>query len=176
VRSKKEGAYLYHNPKALKKAFENSVGDRFGRVLSLKPTGLFPLVLKESKWLTKGAIVSIGAAAQALHPIAGQGLNLALRDASDLAKILMEKNFWNHQEEGLRRYQSHRRKDRLNTLLLTHGLAKWLKQPKMAWLTGLGLNGLDASSLLRRQFLSYMIFGVQNRRRGFERNTQKPII
>jgi 2-octaprenyl-6-methoxyphenol hydroxylase len=52
-----------------------------GTVVGLSPLKQFPLGLNAERTLTDGAIVRIGNAAQTLHPVAGQGLNLGLRDA-----------------------------------------------------------------------------------------------
>ncbi|MGL5292138.1 MAG: FAD-dependent monooxygenase, partial [Vibrionaceae bacterium] len=69
---------------ALQKAF----GWRLGRFLSLSKRSSYPLALSQAEQLVNHRFVAIGNAAQTLHPVAGQGFNLALRDAVTLAKCI----------------------------------------------------------------------------------------
>ena len=55
---------------------------------AISPLKRFPLGLNAERSLTDGRIVRIGNAAQTLHPVAGQGLNLGLRDAAELVRAL----------------------------------------------------------------------------------------
>ena len=55
---------------------------------SMSPLKAFPLGLNAERTLTDGRTVRIGNAAQTLHPVAGQGLNLGLRDAFELVRAL----------------------------------------------------------------------------------------
>lgn len=63
-------------------------GDRLGRFTSVGPRQAFALGLNASAQLADGRVFAIGNAAQTLHPVAGQGMNLALRDAVSLATAL----------------------------------------------------------------------------------------
>ena len=61
---------------------------RTPRLAALSPLKAFPLGLSAERTLTDGRTVRIGNAAQTLHPVAGQGLNLGMRDAFELVRSL----------------------------------------------------------------------------------------
>lgn len=69
-------------------------GDRQGRFIEVSARKSFPLTLRYAKSAIAQRVALIGNAAQALHPVAGQGFNLGMRDADALAKIILaaEKN------------------------------------------------------------------------------------
>ena len=69
-------------------ALSSAFGDRLGRLHSQAPRHVFPLELKARRAQAHGRTATIGNAAQTLHPVAGQGLNLGLRDAAQLAQAL----------------------------------------------------------------------------------------
>src|SRR5438270_241215 len=62
--------------------------DAAGRLADISPLKAFALGLHAERTLTDGRTVRIGNAAQMLHPVAGQGLNLGLRDAIELVRAL----------------------------------------------------------------------------------------
>ncbi|MEY3975243.1 MAG: hypothetical protein RLZZ33_298 [Pseudomonadota bacterium] len=68
---------------------QSAFGWRIGRLLRVGRRQGYPLRLTRSAAITADRCVLIGNAAQALHPVAGQGFNLGLRDAVTLAEILM---------------------------------------------------------------------------------------
>ncbi|QEI08131.1 monooxygenase [Pigmentiphaga aceris] len=69
-------------------ALSDTFGDRLGRLSPIGPRGRFPLGVSLRREVVDGRSVAIGNAAQTLHPVAGQGLNLGLRDAARLAQAL----------------------------------------------------------------------------------------
>ena len=69
-------------------AFQAHFGFRAGRFLTVKDRRSYPLKLRTVSSVVAGHVVVIGNAAQALHPVAGQGFNLGLRDAEELAGML----------------------------------------------------------------------------------------
>ena len=69
-------------------AFQQHFGARAGKFLSISNRRSFPLKLRTVSSRVAGKVVVIGNAAQALHPVAGQGFNLGLRDADDLSQRL----------------------------------------------------------------------------------------
>ncbi len=73
---------------AFSAALAEAFGDRLGALTCLAPRHVFPLVLSARRALVQGRTVAVGNAAQTLHPVAGQGLNLGLRDAARLAQAL----------------------------------------------------------------------------------------
>ncbi|MEO8384436.1 MAG: FAD-dependent monooxygenase, partial [Betaproteobacteria bacterium] len=71
-------------------AFQQHFGHRAGRFIRVVGRRSYPLRLRTVSTRVLGNIAVIGNAAQALHPVAGQGFNLGLRDANDLARLLAE--------------------------------------------------------------------------------------
>jgi 2-octaprenyl-6-methoxyphenol hydroxylase len=65
-------------------------GGRLGEFLAVGPRVVFPLSLRRGAVSPQPGVLSVGNAAQALHPVAGQGLNLGLRDAWELAHMLLD--------------------------------------------------------------------------------------
>jgi 2-octaprenyl-6-methoxyphenol hydroxylase len=65
-------------------------GDRVGNFTSVGKRNCFPLRMKRAPDITLPHTVFIGNAAQTLHPVAGQGFNLGLRDAWELAQIILD--------------------------------------------------------------------------------------
>lgn len=69
-------------------AFQEHFGYRAGKFLSVSQRRSYPLKLRTVSSPVAGHVAVIGNAAQALHPVAGQGFNLGLRDAAALVKSL----------------------------------------------------------------------------------------
>ena len=129
-----------------------------GRLLSLGPLKDFALGLNAERTLTDARVVRIGNAAQTLHPVAGQGLNLGLRDAHQLVQAL---RFETDVDAALRRVEWARAPDRWAMIAATDFLARsftW-HLPGAGLLRGAGLAALQrlgpAKALLARR----MMFG-----------------
>jgi 2-octaprenyl-6-methoxyphenol hydroxylase len=134
-------------------------GQRLGRFTSAGKRLAYPLGLNAGARLGQRS-VAIGNAAQTLHPVAGQGLNLGLRDAAVLARMLASQP--QPQPEILRRFDAERRPDRSLTIGLTDAMARlFADTPKGAGqgLLGLALGLLDAYAPARRLLAEQMMFG-----------------
>jgi 2-octaprenyl-6-methoxyphenol hydroxylase len=124
----------------------------------------FPLALEFASEVVGERLVLMGNAAQSLHPVAGQGFNLGVRDAYELAQeLLATPRDEIGSRERLARYARRRRPDRLAGIGFTHGLlgifggdASWLRWPR-----GLALTLLDALPIAKRAFARAMLFGVR---------------
>ena len=134
-----------------------------GQLVSISALKRFALGLKAHKTLVQdNCIVRIGNAAQTLHPVAGQGLNLGLRDAYALADALslMQR----HQQtlaQVLREVQWQRAPDRLGMIAVTDFLARsftW-QFPGLATARGLGLMAVEHLPLLKQMLARQMMFG-----------------
>ena len=109
-----DGAFLQE----LQEAF----GYRLGRFLKVgKRTG-FPLALVKSQSILAQNTVFIGNAAQSLHPVAGQGLNLGLRDVAQLVELLTKKEHTLGSVDQLNTYQDARQADREAVMHYTNTL------------------------------------------------------
>jgi 2-octaprenyl-6-methoxyphenol hydroxylase len=123
----------------------------------------FPLALEFARPATTGRCVLIGNAAQALHPIAGQGFNLGMRDAFELAQAI---NAIGRDALGgramLADYAARRRVDRYAGIAFTHGLTQLFASdwPLLRWPRGLALTLLDAVPPAKRAFTRAMLFGL----------------
>ena len=135
-------------------------GGRAGPFLRVSGRQSVPLVLRRHPSRVGPRQVWIGNAAQTLHPVAGQGLNLGLRDAWDLAGVLSEAL-----DAGdpavLRRFEATRRWDAAATVRVTDFLARAFIGDDLLHRVGggMGLAALDLCAPARRFFARRMIFG-----------------
>ena len=114
---------------------QEAFGFRLGRITRVGTRHKYPLALTRSDDHIAERLAIVGNAAQALHPIAGQGFNLGLRDAASLAEILAEAREQTSGEldvgDGLwlQRYRAWREADRSNIVRFTDGLVRLFTQP-----------------------------------------------
>ena len=127
-------------------ALQKEFGSRIGRFLKIQDRRLYALGLNYRKEITQGNEVWIGNAAQTLHPVAGQGLNLGLRDAYLLAETLAEifsnseeEQTPHHLEHALTRYAKSRKADRTTTIGLTDFMARVFTSNLLPIVIGRGL-------------------------------------
>jgi 2-octaprenyl-6-methoxyphenol hydroxylase len=139
-------------------------GPHASAVTHAKDRRTFPLVLEYTPALSVARCAAIGNAAQTLHPVAGQGFNLGLRDAHTLARAIIEAP---REAIGSRpmlaRYARSRRPDRLAGVAFTHGLIgvfgnDW---PPLRWSRGVALTLLDAVAPAKRAFTRAMLDGLR---------------
>ncbi|HSV68578.1 MAG TPA: FAD-dependent monooxygenase [Methylibium sp.] len=132
---------------------------RVGRLVGITPLKDFALGLNAERTLVEGRTVRIGNAAQTLHPVAGQGLNLGLRDAHALVAALQGAP--GGMDAALRKVEWQRAPDRWALIATTDFLARsftW-PLPGLASARGLGLAALQALGPLRRAVARQMMFG-----------------
>lgn len=123
----------------------------------------FPLSLEVAPSIVSTRCAVAGNAAQALHPVAAQGLNLGLRDAYELARIIVDTpRDAIGSESMLARYASSRRVDRLAGVAFTHGLLSIFgnASPWLRWPRGVALSALDAVAPAKRAFTRAILFGL----------------
>lgn len=107
--------------------------------------------------------VAIGNAAQALHPVAGQGLNLGLRDAFELAQSLGEAHASGAPlEDALARFRRRRFADRAATVGVTDALARLFTWPSLAPIQSVAFDLLDWAAPLRDRFAKALMFGLRS--------------
>jgi 2-octaprenyl-6-methoxyphenol hydroxylase len=139
-------------------------GERLGRFTQVSERVAFALGLNADPRAT-GRTVAVGNAAQTLHPVAGQGLNLGLRDAAVLARLLARA--FTHTLPGdagvpqaLAQFAKERTRDRGAIVGVTDAMARVFasRGPQQA-VFGLGLAALDAVAPARRLLADLMMFG-----------------
>lgn len=139
-----------------------------GQITAVSSLKAFGLGLNAERSLVEGAwppggpapsrVVRIGNAAQTLHPVAGQGLNLGLRDAFVVARELARTQ---DIDAALRRIDRARAPDRWATIGATDFLARsftW-QWPGAATARGLGLAALQAAGPLKSMLTRQMMYG-----------------
>ena len=134
--------------------FIKELQQRFGfRAGNIEKTGerfSYPLAYTESEQLTKGRIVIIGNAAHALHPVSGQGYNLALRDVAEIAETIVENDDPGH-PLLLAEYHVKRIKDMHRVYQITDSMVKIFSNnfTALGHLRASGLIALNLMSPLR---------------------------
>ena len=134
-------------------------GFKLGELSLVAPRRAFPLSLIRAEKMVAGRAVIIGNAVHQLHPVAGQGFNLSLRDVVRLSEMLIKQNE-QHKDIGaadfLKEYAASRKKDHNRTIGFTYAVVKifsneWLA---LAAARNIGLALLDhipvAKTLLTR--------------------------
>ena len=140
--------------------------DRVGPLTAVSTLKAFPLGLNAEPTLVRGRTVRIGNAAQTLHPVAGQGLNLGLRDAMELVFALQRLPAGPTVSDAalkaaLRRVEWQRGPDRWALIATTDFLARsftW-PVPGLTTVRGLGLAALQAAGPVKRLLARQMMFG-----------------
>jgi 2-octaprenyl-6-methoxyphenol hydroxylase len=123
----------------------------------------FPLRLEFARPTIAVRSVVVGNAAQALHPIAGQGFNLGVRDAFELGQsIVRAPRDALGSSAMLAAYAARRRPDRYAGIAFTHGLAQVFAtdSPFVSWPRGLALTLLDALPPMKKAFTRAMLYGI----------------
>lgn len=160
ARPERAAALLASPPEEFLAQLQAAFGDRAGRFLAVRERARAPLALRVRASRLSGREVYVGNAAQTLHPVAGQGLNLGLRDAWDLAAVLRDAD-----DPGasgvLARYVARRRLDAAATIGVTELLAGGFlgANPLARLARGAALTALDTLPIARRFFARRMMFG-----------------
>lgn len=143
-------------------ALEREFGGRLGRFGDIAERGAFPLVLRVFGGTGSPRVQRIGNAAQMLHPVAGQGLNLGLRDAWELAQLVASTESRDLGSAAmLAAYRARRRSDRGGGIWFTHALVRGFSNDLQPLRTarGLGLAALGCVPPARDLLARRMTFG-----------------
>lgn len=155
------------NDATLLDAFQQHFGHRAGRFIQIAGRRSYPLRLRTVSTRVAGNIAVIGNAAQALHPVAGQGFNLGLRDGNDLVRVLAEagrnQSGSSTFSSALKKYGLVRRNDVERSVGFTDFLVGAFSNDHLATRVprGLALAVVDMLPFARRALAMRMMFGAQ---------------
>lgn len=149
------------------KKLEDEFGQRLGTFSKVGERVAFPLSLQESEEQIRHNLVLLGNVAHTLHPVAGQGFNLAFRDAMRLAENISKslelgENPGNY--DRLQAYYKSTSFDQDTTIGFSHHLTKFFSsnQQALIWFRKFGLLSIDLLPPLK-QVLSSQAMGVRDR-------------
>ena len=139
---------------------ERCVGGFLGEIALASPRWLHPLGLSHAFRYTVQRLALVGDAAHAIHPIAGQGLNMGIRDAAVLAQLVVDGRRLGRDigdPDILSDYECWRRVDNMTLTVTTDGLMRLFSNdiaPARA-VRDLGLAAVNATSPLRKFFMRH---------------------
>ncbi|MEO8223827.1 MAG: 2-octaprenyl-6-methoxyphenyl hydroxylase [Gammaproteobacteria bacterium] len=148
---------------------QQEFGFRLGRFLRVGARSCYPLELVLADTVTAHRVAVVGNAAHGLHPVAGQGYNLGLRDAAALAELVAAeaRQVGRVMDPGraslLARYANWRRPDQRNVVAFTDGLVRLFGARRLGSLRGLGLLLFDTAPGAKR-LLARETMGLGGRR------------
>ncbi len=145
---------------------QRAFGDRVGRFTRVGSRYAYPLSLVTAEEPVRPGLAVLGNAAHALHPVAGQGFNLALRGVMDLVEALAQGEQAKRplgDMSTLQAFERQRSRDRANVIRFSDGLVRLfgLSLPLLPHARAAGLIGLNLVGPLRR--------GLARRAMGLER-------
>ena len=155
-------------PEQVANELARALDNTLGKVELAGPRGQFPLRLTHAKEYCRERFVLVGDAAHAIHPLAGQGVNLGFLDSAALVEVLAEEldNGLPPAAIGerrvLRRYERWRKSENAVALGLVDGLNRLFgsRADTLGWARRTGLSMLDGSMLAKR-FLMGRALGIR---------------
>ena len=133
-------------------------GERAGHFLNVSKRHVYPLSLMRAKEHVRERLAIIGNAAHSLHPVAGQGFNLGLRDVAALSEVIIDAVRNGNKDIGLlttlQTYADWRRRDHIQTAMATDSLVRIFSNNflPLAALRNLGLLVVDVVPPLKKVF------------------------
>ena len=151
--------YLKLGPRGYKAELLKKMGGILGDIEEIAPRGLFPLTYQRAGAIVADRMVLVGDSAHGIHPIAGQGFNLGLRDVATLVEVLVDGARLGldlGDAHLLERYGRWRGLDNLSVAAATDGLVHLFGIPGKAAsaVRRLGLAGVQRADLLKSFFMA----------------------
>lgn len=140
-------------------SLQERFGYRLGRLTRVGERHSYPLSLVHCREQVRQGVVVMGNAAHALHPVAGQGYNLALRDVAELTRVLngaVEAGESPGSLAVLQAYERRQQRDQQRTMEFSDRLPSLFMEgdPLLGLVRDLGLSGLDVLPALKRAFVN----------------------
>lgn len=133
-------------------------GDKLGAMQGTGPRGAFPLLLRHANRYSDERLVLVGNAAHAIHPLAGQGLNIGVSDIAALAELLLTTH-GAKQDIGeiavLRRYERWRKADNVTVMAAMDGFKRLFSNDiaPLSLLRNMGLTLADNAGPIKRMMM-----------------------
>jgi 2-octaprenyl-6-methoxyphenol hydroxylase len=146
------------SPEALLSLLRRRFGPFLGRVEVVGPTFVYPLSMQLAERLTAPRLALLGDAAHGIHPIAGQGLNLGLKDAAALSQVLVDAARLGEDIGSaavLERYAAWRRFDNVSVAAAMEVFTRLFSNdnPALRLARGVGMAAVNRIGLARRFFM-----------------------
>lgn len=160
VATDKSAAVLALDDASFAAAAAERFGGRLGKFLKVGKRQSYELKRVRAASQSQGRVVIVGNAAHSLHPIAGQGFNLSLRDVATLAEVLAEACASGADIGGaeyLERYVQARHWDQMGMAMFTDGLSRVFSNPllSVAWVRNAGLLAMELLPLARQTLMQH---------------------
>ncbi|HGZ7314161.1 TPA: 2-octaprenyl-6-methoxyphenyl hydroxylase [Vibrio parahaemolyticus] len=138
---------------------QQDFGWRLGAMQKVGLRASYPLLLRHRKKNISHRFAIVGNAAQTLHPIAGQGFNLGIRDVVTLAEELVKQGEDVGRYQGLIRFSQRREADRNETIWLTSSLVHVFSNDLLAMRIGrnTALAAMDNLSIFKQPLLRHTL-------------------
>lgn len=140
---------------------QSLIGYRLGRLHAVGKRAAYPLRMKRALQATAGHVFLLGNALHTLHPVAAQGLNLALFEVAMLVECFSELK---RDEKALtiaalRAVSERIQEQQRVSMTVSDRLARLFSKPLpgISFLAGLGMAGFDSLPLLKKQFITLMV-------------------
>lgn len=156
MRTEDARAALAWDDETFRSRLEARFGERLGRFVRVGGRHAYPLFLTRVREHVRARLALIGNAAHTVHPVAGQGFNLGLRDVAALSQILTDAAGRNPGDSALlQRYADWRARDNRFTAGFTHSLVRVFSNDyfPLTLTRNLGLIAIDLCPPLKRRFI-----------------------
>jgi 2-octaprenylphenol hydroxylase len=149
-------AHIYQSDEAFRQDLAEAFQYRLGNVLTVGKRAAFPLKGSQADEYVKPGVALMGDAAHTIHPLAGLGVNLGIKDAAKLAEVLSKAH---PNDVGsykvLRQYERARRGDNVLTMKAMEGFRALFGNVFSPWvlLRNKGLNTVNQLSILKNELI-----------------------
>jgi 2-octaprenylphenol hydroxylase len=153
-------AHLKLSEAAFCKALSEASEQRLGKFELIGKRAAFPLKMQFSTDYCRERVAFIGDAIHTIHPLAGQGANLGLRDAVSLAGVVLQAHARRRDiasQQVLRRYERERKGDNLLMMGIMDGFKRLFgtEQAPVQLARSVGMGGVNSSALIKNQICKY---------------------